>query len=112
MCAERFGSYSIRSTTPTTPSLSRRKSMIRYFCLWPPPLWRVVIRPELLRAPVEFCDTSSGVKPLPLYRCERFGFVTKRVPGDVGRSLIIAMVWVLLSGSGLHGAGEVDGLAG
>jgi len=48
----RFGSYSTRSMTPLMPSLSRRKSMMRYFWRDPPPMCRVVMRPEWLRAPV------------------------------------------------------------
>jgi hypothetical protein len=31
----RFGSCSMRSTSPLMPSLSRRKSMMRYFCFCP-----------------------------------------------------------------------------
>ena len=37
MRAERFGSYSMATTVARTPSLRRLKSMMRYFCLWPPP---------------------------------------------------------------------------
>src|SRR5687767_15154488 len=52
MRGERFGSYSIASTTPVTPSLSRRKSMKRYRFRLPPPMWRTARRPTLLRPPV------------------------------------------------------------
>src|SRR5690606_25177742 len=45
----RFGSYSIVATLPTTPSLFRLKSMMRYLRLCPPPWWRTVILPWLLR---------------------------------------------------------------
>src|SRR5260370_14796312 len=48
----RFGLYSIAATLAGTPSLSRLKSMTRYFCLWPPPLCRAVMRPFALRPPV------------------------------------------------------------
>ena len=41
----RFGSYSMAATLAGTPSLMRRKSTMRYRCLWPPPLWRAVLRP-------------------------------------------------------------------
>jgi hypothetical protein len=71
MCAERFGSYSTRSTVAAMPSLSRLKSMIRNLLLCPPPLWRVVRRPLLLRAPVEFWLTVRDGSEPPLYRCER-----------------------------------------
>ena len=50
--AERFGSYSMCVTRAGTPSLSwRRKSMIRYIRLWPPPRWRTVMKPWLFRPP-------------------------------------------------------------
>ena len=37
MRALRFGSYSMAATFAGTPSLFRRKSMTRYWRLWPPP---------------------------------------------------------------------------
>src|SRR2546422_6655788 len=49
MRALRLGSYSMWATLAGMPSLSRRKSMIRYCCLWPPPWCRVVILPCTLR---------------------------------------------------------------
>ena len=60
MRAVRLGSYSMCATLAFTPSLSlRRKSMTRYWRLWPPPMWRVVMRPELLRPPVLGSGLSS-----------------------------------------------------
>ena len=41
----RFGSYSMAATLAGTPSLTRLKSMRRYWRLWPPPRWRAVLRP-------------------------------------------------------------------
>ncbi len=49
MRALRFGSYSMCATFAGTPSLLRRKSMIRNRRLFPPPWWRMVIRPLLFR---------------------------------------------------------------
>src|SRR5579871_2954597 len=87
----RFGSYSRRSPTPATPSLSRRKSTLRYFWREPPPWWRVVMRPKWLRAPVLLCELVSGRCGPPLCRCERSTLTTERVPGEVGLYLIRAM---------------------
>src|SRR5438477_9741790 len=49
MRAERLGSYSMEATFAGTPSLFRRKSISRYWRLWPPPWWRVVMRPYAFR---------------------------------------------------------------
>src|SRR5713226_1591431 len=59
MRAVRFGSYSIAATRAGTANLSRRKSMRRYCRLWPPPWWRVVMCPLLLRPPVRFSGSTS-----------------------------------------------------
>ena len=59
MRAERFGSYSIPITSAATPRLRRLKSTLRYFCLWPPPMWRDVSRPMLLRPPVLFFGSNK-----------------------------------------------------
>src|SRR5258706_5158420 len=108
MGALRSGSYSSRSTTPLMPSMSRRKSMRRYFCRDPPPTWRVVIRPKWLRAPVLFWCTVSDSSGPPLSRWPRATRTTKRVPGEVGLSLISAMV----EPSGLaRGGFVIDALA-
>jgi hypothetical protein len=64
MRAVRLGSYSTVATLAGMPILSRLKSMIRYRCLWPPPRKRLVMRPLLLRPPVDvWCSVSerSGV---------------------------------------------------
>src|SRR2546427_1020639 len=52
----RLGSYSIAATLAATPNFSRRKSMRRYWRLWPPPRQRVVMWPLLFRPP----DFVSG----------------------------------------------------
>src|SRR6266511_1861823 len=91
MRALRFGSYSIDATLAGTPSLSRRKSMTRYFCLWPPPRWREVIRPYELRPPVfGLCSVSdfSGRSRVTSAKSET---VWNRRPGLVGLRLRIGM---------------------
>src|SRR6202035_2380354 len=89
-----------RSTTPGMPSLSRLKSMRRYFCREPPPMWRVVMRPKWLRAPVLLCATVKGRCGPPLCRCERSIFTTARVPGVLGLYLMRAICESVLSGLG------------
>src|SRR5205085_6786789 len=64
MLALRLGSYSMASTLAGTPSLSRRKSILRYCFLWPPPRCHIEISPWLLRPPVRFFGSKrlfSGV---------------------------------------------------
>src|ERR1700740_969255 len=70
-------------------------------------MWRVVCRPEWLRAPVRFFFVVKDSSGPPLYRCERSTLTTKRVPGEVGFILMSAMACSLL-----RGAGEVDRLPG
>src|SRR6202140_3411286 len=96
----RFGSYSPRSTTPGIPSLSRFKAMMRAFCREPPPMWRVVMRPKWLRAPVLLCAAVKGRCGPPLCRCERSIFTTARVPGVLGLYLMRAICGSVLSGLG------------
>src|ERR1700740_812573 len=60
MLALRFGSYSIASTLAGTPSLSRRKSILRYCFLWPPLRCHREISPWLLRPPERFFGSSSA----------------------------------------------------
>src|SRR2546425_6661638 len=55
----RFGSYSTAVTWAGTPNFSRRKSMRRYWRLWPPPRQRVVMCPLLLRPPVFVSGSTS-----------------------------------------------------
>src|ERR1043166_6706139 len=64
MLALRLGSYSIASTLAGTPSLSRRKSILRYCFLWPPPRCQTETSPWLLRPPERFFGSNkpfSGV---------------------------------------------------
>ncbi len=72
------------ATRPGMSSLLRLKSMIRYSFLWPPPRWRTVMLPVLLR-PLCFlrCSVSerSGV---PLVTSSKLLTDMKRRPGLVG----------------------------
>src|SRR5258708_8994505 len=59
-----LGSYSIASPLAGTPSLSRRKSILRYCFLCPPPRCQTEISPWLLRPPERFFGSKrlfSGV---------------------------------------------------
>src|SRR5689334_513362 len=84
MRAERLGSYSIAATLAGTPSLRRLKSMTRYRRLCPPPMWRVVIRPRLLRPPVLVIFLVSDFSGRSRVTSSKSEVVTKRRPGDVG----------------------------
>src|ERR1700733_7188380 len=70
-------------------------------------MWRVVCRPEWLRAPVRFFFVVKDSSGPPLCRCERSILTTKRAPGEVGFILMSAMADSLL-----RRAGEVDRLPG
>src|SRR5215470_10322127 len=61
MREERFGSYSIVCTVAGIPVLSRLKSMMRSFRLWPPPMKRIVVSPEFRRPPVRCLGSTSGL---------------------------------------------------
>jgi len=47
------------ATLAGTASLVRRKSISRYWRLWPPPWWRVVMRPYALRPAFFFSPRVS-----------------------------------------------------
>src|SRR5271165_3315263 len=67
MKAVRFGSYSSRSTIAGTLNLRRLKSTRRYDCLCPPPRKRLVMRPWLLRPPVEDLPSVRPLTGLPFH---------------------------------------------
>src|ERR1700679_2569088 len=71
-------------------------------------MWRVVCRPEWVRAPVRFFLVVKDSSGPPLCRCDRSILTTKRVPGEVGFILMSAMAYSLLRSA----AGEVDRLTG
>src|SRR3954464_13494601 len=91
MCAVRLGSYSIAATRPGTPSLVRLKSMRRYRRLAPPPRWREVLRPCVLRPPDFVRPSVSDFSGSPLVTSEKSGYVAKRRPGLVGLGFLIAI---------------------
>src|SRR5580693_571968 len=84
MRALRLGSYSMDATLAGIPSLLRRKSTIRYCCLWPPPRWRAVLRPWLLRPPVCGLGASNDFSGRSRVISEKSETVWKRRPGLVG----------------------------
>src|SRR5918999_6244268 len=94
MYDERFGSYSMAATLAGIPSLRRLKSILRYRRLAPPPRWRAVTRPCVLRPP-DFLRPSvsdfSGSFPFVTASCWRK--VAKRRPGEVGLYFLIAMAY-------------------
>src|SRR6187455_2233397 len=109
MRAVRLGSYSMCATLAGTPSLSwRRKSMTRYARLWPPPIWRVVIRPALLRPPLLPSGRTSDFSGVVLVTSTKSATDEPRRPGVVGLYLRIAMSVCLLGRSGAR-AEDVDG---
>src|SRR5579871_3912489 len=72
------------ATLAGIPSFVRRKSTMRYCCLWPPPRCREVLRPATLRPPVFGLGASSersGVRRVSSAKSET---VWKRRPGLVG----------------------------
>src|SRR3954465_8137073 len=90
MYAVRFGSYSIAATLAGTPSLRRLKSILRYSRFAPPPRWREVMRPCVLRPP-DFVRPSvrdfSGRSRVTSARSDQDA---KRRPGEVGLCFLTA----------------------
>src|SRR5438045_3207852 len=105
----RFGSYSMAATLASKSSLFRRKSMMRYCCLCPPPRWRAVFRPLLLRPPVWCLGPMSDFSGVVLVTSEKSETVWNRRPGLVGLRLRMAMVLLCLVLLCLE---EFDGVAG
>src|SRR5690606_41063207 len=96
MFAVRFGSYSIEATRPGMPSLSRLKSIILYKRLCPPPLWRVVIRPWLLRPAFLFKGASNDFSGLSVVISLKSKLVLLQRPFVVGLYFLIAIFFSLL----------------
>src|SRR5574342_164577 len=84
MRAVRFGSYSIAATFAGTANLSRRKSMRRYCRLWPPPRYRAVIWPWLLRPPLPRLGSSSDFSGVDVVISAKSDTDRKRVAGVTG----------------------------
>src|SRR6266699_1215609 len=84
MRAVRFGSYSIAATLAGTPNFSRRKSMRRYCRLWPPPRYRDVMWPLLLRPPVPRFGSSSDFSGVVFVISPKSDTERNRVAGVTG----------------------------
>ena len=91
MCALRLGSYSIAATLAGTPSLRRLKSIFRYWRLAPPPRWREVMRPCVLRPPDLFSPSVSDFSGSVLVTASCWSQVAKRRPGVVGLCFLMAI---------------------
>src|ERR1035438_10394028 len=89
----RFGSYSMVATVAGMPYFSRLKSIRRSFCLWPPPWWRMVMRPVEFRPPVRGLTESSGLCGLFVVRSSFTSLVWKRSVGVIGRNDLIGIVF-------------------
>src|SRR6476660_4982803 len=105
MKAERFGSYSRRSTVAATSHVRRLKSIVRYFCLWPPAMPREVTWPLLLRPPVLRLPSTSALTGLPFQSDDLSTRIRPRCDEVVGLYFLSAIA--LASDTG----GDVDGLA-
>src|SRR5437870_11455534 len=92
MRALRLGSYSMWATFAGMASLSRRKSISRYCCLWPPPWWRVVILPWTLRPAFFGLGTTSERSGWSRVISEKSANDIPRRPGVVGLALRMVMV--------------------
>src|SRR6185503_5818648 len=110
MRAVRFGSYSMCATFAGMPRLSRLKSISRYFCLWPPPMKREVTRPLLLRPPVFGLPLVSDFSGDVFVMSSKDACVWKRMPGEVGLYLFVAIVFSLYRLRGLNALDELGRL--
>ena len=84
MNAVRFGSYSMVATFAGTPSLSRRKSILRYLILLPPPWWRTVILPCLLRPALFFLVSRRDFSGVLVVTSSKVSTDMNRLAGEVG----------------------------
>src|SRR6267154_3311552 len=91
MRAVRFGSYSTAATRAGMANLLRRKSMRRYCRLWPPPIYRLVMCPLLLRPPVRLSGSSSDFSGSVFVMSAKSETERKRVAGVIGRNCRIPM---------------------
>jgi hypothetical protein len=90
MWALRFGSYSTAATRAGTPSLRRLKSIRRYLRFAPPPRWRAVILPLVLRPPVFEMPSVSDFSGSALVTAAWSDQVANRRPGVTGLCLRMA----------------------
>src|ERR1700756_1440944 len=94
MYAERLGSYSMWATLAGIPSLRRLKSILRYSRLAPPPRWRAVLRPLVLRPPVFLSPSTRDFSGSERVTSAKSGYETNRIPGEVGFGLRIGICLV------------------
>src|SRR2546421_683182 len=91
MRAVRFGSNSIAATLAGTANFSRRKSMRRYCRLWPPPRYRAVMWPSLLRPPVRRRGSTSDFSGVVFVISPKSDTERNRVAGVTGLNCRIPM---------------------
>src|SRR5690606_23468693 len=72
------------ATLAGMPSLSRRKSTMRYRCLWPPPRCRDVMRPLVFGPPVDFVWAMRDVPAWVCVMSVKAEAVRNRRPRGVG----------------------------
>src|SRR5919204_5102751 len=84
--ALRLGSYSISATRPGIPNLFRLKSIFRYCRLCPPPRWREVRWPRLLRPPDFLTGSSSDFSGVSVVISSNPETERNRVPAVMGRN--------------------------
>src|SRR4029079_7831708 len=108
MYAVRLGSYSIAATLAGIPSRRRLKSTLRYRRLAPPPRWREVLRPCVLRPPDFFRPSVSDFSGVVLVTSAKSEYVAKRRPGLVGLGLRMAIRWSLPDPPATRGAQARD----
>src|SRR4249920_3230432 len=106
-----FGSYSIEFTIPGTPGLLRLKSMRRYCCLCPPPMYLMARWPELFLPPVFLAGTSKLFSGVDLVSSTKEFTILNRVPGVTGLNFLVAIAAVRYSLSYLHVCIEINRLA-
>src|SRR6478609_1586207 len=83
--------------------------MTRYWRLWPPPMWRVVMRPWLLRPPVLDSGRRSDFSGVDRVISAKSATDEPRRPGVVGLYLRIAMFSSPLSRPSADCREDVDG---
>src|SRR5258708_19675623 len=91
MGAEGRGSYSLTACLAGAPRFLRLKSIRRWARLAPPPRWRVVILPWLLR-PACFCNfTTRDFSGFVFLISSKVDTDMPRRPGDVGLYFLIGI---------------------
>jgi hypothetical protein len=97
MLAVLFGSYSIPITCAGTPSLFLLKSIILYFCLFPPPWCLTVILPWLLRPAFLLFLASNDFSGVLFVISEKSDPVIFLLEGVYGLYVLIPIISLLSS---------------